>query len=92
MLHAYLASDLSRRVVQQHQAGDSRDQAGAAVKFSAPVVANGLVYVPGESSVTVYGRLGTQLAHRIRTASTSAKAAPAQGSSGLIVVHRVPAG
>ncbi len=66
MLHAYLASDLSRELYNSTEAPNSRDRAGVAVKFSAPVVANGLVYVPGQSSVTVYGLLASRVAARDR--------------------------
>ncbi len=56
ILHAYDAYDLSKELYNTTQAG-TRDEPGVAVKFSAPVVANGLVFVPGDKSVTVYGLL-----------------------------------
>ncbi|MBI3530862.1 MAG: pyrrolo-quinoline quinone [Betaproteobacteria bacterium] len=53
VLRAYDASSLGTAVYRSD--AKLADQAGDAVKFVPPVVANGKVYVAGRSSVTVYG-------------------------------------
>jgi hypothetical protein len=56
VLRAYRADDLSTELYNSSQAG-SHDTGATAIKFTAPTIANGHVYVGGAGSVTAYGLL-----------------------------------
>ena len=57
VLYAYDAEDLSKLLYSSDQAPERRDMLGGAVKFTSPTVANGRVYVGGQTSLTAFGLL-----------------------------------
>lgn len=58
IIRAYNANNLSQEYWNSSQAPNNRDQAGNAVKFVPPTIANGKVYIGTRTEVDVYGLLG----------------------------------
>lgn len=59
VLHAYNATNVANELYNSAQAG-SRDQAGQALKFTVPTIANGRVFVPTATELDIYGLLPPQ--------------------------------
>ena len=57
ILHAYDATNLATEYWNSSMASNNRDQAGNAVKFIPPTIANGKVYLGARTEIDVYGLL-----------------------------------
>ena len=57
VLHAYDATNVASELYNSTQAG-TRDQAGLALKFTVPTIANGRVFVSTATELDIYGLLG----------------------------------
>lgn len=56
VLHAYDAGNIATELYNSADSG-SRDQAGQALKFTVPTIANGRVFVPTATELDIYGLL-----------------------------------
>ena len=79
VLHAYNADDVSVELYNSSQAQNSRDEFGPGVKFVAPTIANGKVYVGADENVGVFGLFDPP-----RLANVSARAQIGVGDDVLI--------
>ena len=59
VLVAYDATDLSTELYNSAQASGQRDQLTGGVKFAAPIVANGKVFVGSQNALSVFGLLNS---------------------------------
>jgi Bacterial Ig-like domain (group 3) len=75
VLYAYDATNLANMLYNSSQAANSRDVPGGPVKFSAPIIANGKVYLASQGSVSAYGSIG-QVGSAPTTTSLTSSANP----------------
>ena len=86
ILHAYDATNLASELYNSSQVAS--DLAGSPVKFTMPVVANGKVYLGTQSSVAVYGLLGSMT--QASTPTFSPAAGTYNGAVSVLISNTTP--
>jgi uncharacterized protein (TIGR03437 family) len=79
LLRAYDANNLSNVLYNSNQ-NSSRDALGGAVRFAAPMVANGKVYAGTQTALVVYGLLGQGTSITVANAASGSAGPLAPGS------------
>lgn len=80
VLYAFTANNLGTMLYNSNQASGGIDVPGGAVKFSAPVIANGKVFVGSQGKVSAYGLLPNPI-----TAAPTFSPAPGSYTSAVTV-------
>ena len=78
------ATNLTTELYNSTQAAGNRDRLASGTKFAVPTVADGLVFVGGSNSVSVFGLLAGNLSF-----SSPAYSAPAANTNAVIMVNRL---
>ena len=85
VLRAYDAANLGNELYDSSK-NAARDSLGSAVKYSAPIVANGKVYAATQNSLVVYGLL-TSASTSISVANSASGAVSALAPGALVTVY-----
>jgi hypothetical protein len=80
-LYAFDATNLAAMLYNSNQASGQRDVPGGAVKFSAPIIANGKVYMGSQGKVSAFGIITT----KPTVATPSFSPAPGSYTSNVVV-------
>jgi hypothetical protein len=66
VLHAYDANHVSTELYNSEQNSSGRDHFGKGIKFTVPTIANGKVYVGGQTQLAIFGLLSSNFGQSSR--------------------------
>ena len=92
ILYAYDATNLGTMLYNSGQAPNLRDVPGGAVKFTAPIIANGKVYVGSQYAISAFGLLNPTAAPSFAspppgTYASAESVTLADGTSGAVIYY-----
>jgi hypothetical protein len=76
VLHAYDANHVSNELYNSDQNSSGRDHFGASTRFSVPTIANGKVYVGGQTQLAIFGLLSSDFGKAVGAEGASAYPPP----------------